>query len=69
MFYRAVGDQGQSEFEAKLRKLFQAVVRLMADVKNETLLTQVSVRGLIFACVIDVDKCLYIQEPSFQGQQ
>ena len=38
---RAVGDKGQAEFEERLRKLFQALVQLMADAKNETLLTQV----------------------------
>jgi len=42
LFERAVGDKGQSEFEESLRKLFQALVQLMADVKNETLLTQVT---------------------------
>ena len=36
-----MGDKGQAEFEERLRKLFQALVQLMADVKNETLLTQV----------------------------
>lgn len=43
LLFRAVGDKGQSEFEESLRKLFQALVQLMADVKNETLLTQVTV--------------------------
>lgn len=42
LLFRAVGDKGQSEFEESLRKLFQALVQLMADVKNETLLTQVT---------------------------
>ena len=41
LHFRAVGDKGQSEFEESLRKLFKALVKLMADVKNETLLTQV----------------------------
>ena len=36
-----MGEKGQAEFEERLRKLFQALVQLMADVKNETLLTQV----------------------------
>lgn len=36
-----MGDKGQAEFEERLRQLFQALVQLMADVKNETLLTQV----------------------------
>nr|XP_058959333.1 dedicator of cytokinesis protein 1-like [Pocillopora verrucosa] len=40
LFLRAVGDKGQSEFEEKLRNLFQALVQFMADVKNDTLLTQ-----------------------------
>lgn len=42
MHFRAVGDKGQSEFEESLRKLFQALVQLMADVKKDTLLTQVT---------------------------
>ena len=54
MYYRAVGDQGQSEFEDSLRKLFQALVLLMADAKKETLLTQVSLCSLSFACKLGV---------------
>jgi len=42
LYERAVGDKGQSEFEERLRKLFQALVQLMTDSKNETLLTQVT---------------------------
>ena len=50
VFCRAVGEKGKSEFEDELRNLFQSLVLLMQDTKNETLLIQVSPLHLHLSC-------------------
>lgn len=62
LFERSVGDQGQSEFEDSLRKLFQGLVLVMADVKNETLLPQGAALKYFPATFVDLMQVFDIKE-------
>ncbi|KAJ7356302.1 Dedicator of cytokinesis protein 2 [Desmophyllum pertusum] len=69
LFERAVGDKGQSEFEENLRKLFQALVQLMADVKNETLLTQGAALKYFPATFVDLMQVFDCKELSHYARE
>ncbi|XP_073238831.1 dedicator of cytokinesis protein 1-like [Porites lutea] len=69
LFQRAVGDKGQAEFEERLRKLFQALVQLMADVKNETLLTQGAALKYFPATFVDLMQVFDIKELSYYARE
>lgn len=69
LYERAVGDKGQSEFEESLRKLFQALVQLMADVKNETLLTQGAALKYFPATFVDLMQVFDCKELSYYARE
>lgn len=69
LFERAVGDKGQSEFEERLRKLFQALVQLMADVKNDTLLTQGAALKYFPATFVDLMQVFDVKELSYYARE
>lgn len=62
LFESSVGDKGQSEFEASLRKLFQALVQYMADTKKDTLLSQGAALKYFPATFVDLMQVFDIKE-------